>query len=344
MSRFGRLWERFARVTPLRAHHLYLDFGSVSTKCVAGPKQLWRIPTCVTYQPSEQAVITWGDKALGLQGKTGENIKTEFPVTRGVIRHPQLAQAYLEALVAHVRHHTAWEMLSPLNLHCVYPAQATPMEKATFQEVLTQAGAQHVQLISKPQAILARLKRPAHTQASLIAIDIGGNTIEVCFFVGQEIVLAKTLQIGGEEYTTLVQDLVRTKHNCLISHQTAEKVKISVGLLTPWDKEYKIPDKKMVVRGKDLITNLPLTAQVSSQDLGQAFQTLTKELITEMKAVFSQAPAELVASSLENGIFFSGGGSLLSGLGGVIASELRSQACFSPTPYDDIVLGLQDVT
>jgi rod shape-determining protein MreB len=141
--------------------------------------------------------------------------------------------------------------------------------------------------------------------------------------------------LGGDHFTRVIVQQVQKQYHCQIGWQTAEKVKISLGFGQGLQQ-----NKKMVVRGRDILTSLPATIQVSAEDFMAGYQLIVHDLLQHIADLFQDAPPEVMAEGLDQGVMFTGGGSLLTGLADAVESHLRSPIHVSTSALEDVVKGL----
>jgi rod shape-determining protein MreB and related proteins len=336
MARFNDLLKkaaRFNRLQPLVA----LDFGSVITKLRVGDRVVWHQPTVVAWHTREQTVMAIGDKAYQLAGKTPHTIKLIFPVRDGVVADVFMATTYLETLFQTLRKQElvkAW--LSP---QCVValPAGASPVERQFLERVIHQAGFFVGALVSKPAAIVSHHQRSLDQTVG--CIDIGAHTIELGLFTGGEPVALHTVRgFGSDRWVHIVQQLVKTAHNCDIGWQAAEKLITQIGTVSNvMEKDAPV----MVVRGRDMHHGSVASVRISAALFVEPLQQAVHEMLSEVQLFLGAAPADVVTQALTQGLYLAGGGARLKGIAQMIGSQLNTECVLAAAPELEVVLGLR---
>jgi rod shape-determining protein MreB len=201
-------------------------------------------------------------------------------------------------------------------------------------EATMQAGARAAYLIEEPMAAAIGAGLPIQEPTGNMVVDIGGGTTEVAVISLGGIVVAESIRIGGDEFDEAVIAHVKKEYNVLIGERTAEEIKFEIGSAFPLQEELDIE-----IRGRDLLTGLPRTLQLSSEEIRGAVEEPTGAIITAIKGTLEQTPPELSSDIMEYGIVLTGGGALLKGLDERLRSETGMPVHVSENALINVVLG-----
>ena len=121
-------------------------------------------------------------------------------------------------------------------------------------------------------------------------VDIGGGTTEVAVISLSGIVTSRSIRVAGDEIDEAIVSYVRRTYNLYIGDRTAEEAKFTVGSAYPAGE-----DRKMLVRGRDLISGLPRSAEISSAEIREAIQEPVGAIVDAVKVTLETCPPELSA-------------------------------------------------
>jgi rod shape-determining protein MreB len=198
------------------------------------------------------------------------------------------------------------------------PSGVTEVEKRAVYDAALAAGAREVHLLEEPTAAALGAGLPIGEPRGSMIVDIGGGTTEVALFSLGGLVLSRSLRVAGDEMDQDVVQYARNKYNLLIGERMAEAAKIAIGSAYPLREE-----KTFTLRGRNLVSGLPESVEVSSVELREALSTSVNAIIAVIKDAIDETPPELVADLMESGICMAGGGSLLQGLTDRLQEEIR---------------------
>jgi len=275
-------------------------------------------PSVVAVSLSENRILAVGKEAKEMTGRTPDSIRVYRPLRDGVIADYRVTEAMLRYFIKKVKA-INFRFLKPELLIGV-PAGITSTEKRAVIEAGMTAGAKAVYIAKEPVLAAIGAGIPINSCSGHMIIDIGGGTSEVAVISLGGIVTAQSLRLAGDKLDSAISDYIKKKHNLAIGEQTAEEIKIKIGAALP-DKE----DKKMEIRGRDLISGLPQNIKVSSNEVSEAISDRLGEIIQVVKTVLRETPPELSADIMDKGMVISGGGALLGNI-----DELISQATGVP--------------
>jgi rod shape-determining protein MreB len=214
------------------------------------------------------------------------------------------------------------------------PSGITEVERRAVRESAIQAGAREVYLIEEPLAAAIGADMPIQEPEGNMIVDIGGGTTEVAVLSLGGMVIAKSLDIAGDEMNDAIVQYFRRKYNLMIGENTAEDVKIKIGSVFTLEEELSLE-----VKGRDQVTGLPKTVTISSEEIRQALYEPMKAIIELIKSTLEETPAELSADLVDRGIVLAGGGSLLRGLPELLSQETELPVRLANDPVTCVVRG-----
>jgi rod shape-determining protein MreB len=167
-----------------------------------------------------------------------------------------------------------------------------------------------------------------------MVVDIGGGTTDIAVLSLGGIVYSRSLRVGGDKFDAAIVQYIRRQYNLLVGEQTAEEVKIRVGTVYPGGREATAS-----IRGRDLVTGLPKTVEITSAELREAMREPTEAVVSAIKEVLERTPPELAADIVDRGIVMTGGGSLLHGLDLLVQEETGLPVHLAEDPVSSVALG-----
>jgi rod shape-determining protein MreB and related proteins len=335
-------WFRTFKVPVLMSQSLCFDVGSFTTRVMLGSQLVYNQPTCLTIHQPTQTVVEVGTAAYGTLGKVPAAVEVVFPIKYGVISRPALATLYLRSVLKKVfADEHRWPIIFGLKATLALPAAVTPVEKNIWKETLQQAGITQVRMVPRVVAIQRAIADSSTAMRYRCVIDIGAQTTDIGLLSNSELIASTTIQMGGENYTQEVISLLRDEYQCEIGIQTAEKMKFQYRLGGELKAGgTKASDYKITLRGKQVASGVPTTISVASSLLRERFTEVTRLLIAEIQTFLAQAPAEVLTAALEDGLYLTGGGSLLPGVVEMLGQELKTHYSLAKHPQEDVVKGL----
>ena len=314
-----------------------IDLGTANSRIfVKGKGVILREPSAVAVSEATEEVLAVGLDASRMAGKTPDDVTVRRPIRSGVIAQFDAAVAMVDVFLQ-----KAGTSLSgrPRVMVCV-PYSINDVERRAVEEVILEAGAKSVALIesSLVSAIGAGL-RVTHPRGSMI-VDIGGGTTEIAVMSLGAIVVARSVRIAGDTLDEAICDYIRRKYNVMISETTAEYVKRSIGSIEAKIAGNTAAPKEMEIRGRNVITGLPVAIRVTGEDMAEAMAEPIAGIVDAIRATLENTPPELAADLLEDGIVLSGGGALLGGLPALISKVTHLKVQIAKNPMDCSVLGL----
>ncbi len=272
-----------------------------------------------------------GEKAREMLGRTPVNIVAVRPMTDGVIADYTTTQRMLEHILQKVC--GARRLFKPRVLLAV-PSGATSVEQRAVKQAALAAGAGEALTIEEPMAAAIGAGLPISEPGGNMVVDIGGGTTDIAVISLDGIVLSRSLRIGGMKLDDVIIRHIRIAYNLLIGDRTAEEIKIAVGSAVPQREEPRIE-----VRGRDLLSGLPQTVVVTSEEIRECLAEPISQIVSRVKHVLEKTPPELASDIIERGIVLTGGTALLRGLDTLIAETANVPTRVADDPLSCVALG-----
>ena len=309
-----------------------IDLGTAnSVVYVVGEGIVINEPTVVAVSADDRRVVAVGNDAKTMLGRTPGTIIASRPMRDGVIADYAITEALLTYLI-HKSVGKRW-LFKPEVMLCV-PAGCTQVERRAALDATMAAGARTTYLIDEPLAAAIGAGIPIAEATGSMILDIGGGAAEAAVISLGGVVAHKSTRIGGTRLDEAIADYVRRAHSLIIGEQTAEVVKIKIGSAT------KLPKvETLKIKGRDTISGLPKTVELSSEDVYQALQKPLLQVISVLKAVLEETPQELSSDIIDRGIVMSGGTSMLRNLDTLITRETGVPAYLAEDPLLCVVKG-----
>jgi rod shape-determining protein MreB and related proteins len=214
------------------------------------------------------------------------------------------------------------------------PSGATSVERRAIQDAVRGSGAKSVTLIEEPVAAAIGADLPVGEPVANVIVDIGGGTTEVAIISYGGVVSCNTIRIGGDQMDEDIVQYVRKRYNLLIGERTAELVKIEVGQALIDHEE-----RTMDIRGRDLVTGLPKTIELSSNEIQDALKESLLHILETIRATLENCPPELSGDIVDRGVILTGGGALLNGLQDWLSQEIVVPVHLAPNPLESVAIG-----
>ncbi|MDP2866387.1 MAG: rod shape-determining protein [Elusimicrobiota bacterium] len=316
----------------LFSNDIGIDLGTANTLVyVKGKGIVLREPSVVAIDRNRRKVLAVGAEAKLMLGRTPSNIVAVRPLRNGVIADFELTQELIKYFIRKV--HNRRSLLHP-RIVIGIPSGITEVEKRAVQESAEQAGAREVLLIEEPMAAAIGSDLPVSEPHASMICDIGGGTTEVAVISLGGMVVAKSIDVAGDEMDECIVQYFRRKHNLVIGETTAEEVKIQIGSVFPLKEE-----KTIEVKGRDQAKGLPKTILVTSEEIRQALMEPVQLIVDVIKQVLEATPPELSSDLVDRGMVLAGGGSLLRGFPELIRQETELPVHRAADPLSCVALG-----
>lgn len=308
-----------------------IDLGTANTLVfVKGKGVIVQEPSVVAIDAETKEVLAVGEEAKRMVGRTPGNIIAVRPLKDGVIADFDVTERMLRHFIARASRRRSF--FRPRVVVAV-PSGVTEVEKRAVVDATRAAGAKDARLIEEPMAAAIGVGLPVQEPRGNMIVDIGGGTTEVAVISLGGIVSHRSIRIGGDEMDEAIVQHVRRTYNLLIGERTAEEIKKTIG--TAIQSE----GKTMEVRGRDLVTGLPKTVEISQEEIRQALSEPVQAIVEAVRITLERTPPELAADIVEKGIFMAGGGSLLHGLDRLLAEETGMPVHVSENALSAVAVG-----
>jgi rod shape-determining protein MreB len=295
-----------------------IDLGTATTLVnVRGKGIIINEPSWVAIDKKSRIPLAIGLEAREMVGRTPANIVAIRPLRDGVISEFEITEAMLKHFINKAHDHMILRLPRPRVVVGI-PSGVTEVEKRAVYDATLSAGAREAYLIEEPMAAAIGAGLPIIEPRGSMVIDIGGGTTEVAVFALGGIVISRSIRVAGDEMDEDIVQYARGKYNLLIGERMAERVKIAIGSAFPLPEE-----KTMTLRGRNMITGLPGSVEVSSIEIREALSGSVNIIVDAVKQTLDDTPPELISDLMESGICMAGGGSLLRGLAERIADEVK---------------------
>ena len=316
------------------AGDLAIDLGTANTLVsVRGKGIVIREPSVVAIDKNDERILAVGIEAKRMLGRTPGNIVAVRPLKDGVIADFDVTEAMLRYFIDKASEKRYPWTPRPRVVVCV-PSGVTSVEKRAVFEATIQAGARQAYLIEEPMAAAIGADLPVEEPTGSMVIDIGGGTTEVAVIAMGGIVVSQSIRIAGDEFDQAFLTHVRDAYNLAIGERTAEDIKIKVGSAVPLKDELDVE-----VNGRDVITGLPKTVRIESEEIRRALNKPLDEMAKAVKDALDATPPDLASDLMYYGILLTGGGALLRGLDVRLRDETGVSVNVSPTALDNVVNG-----
>lgn len=311
-----------------------IDLGTANTLVnVRGKGIVINEPSWVAIDKRTRQPLAIGLEAKEMMGRTSGSIAVIRPVRDGVISEFEIAEAMLEYFIGRVHEQTVVPLPRPRVVIGI-PSGVTEVEKRAVYDAAMSAGARQTFLIEEPIAAALGAGLPINEIHGNMIVDIGGGTTEVAVVAGSGVIVSRSLRVAGDEMDQEIVQFVRNKYNLLIGERVAEQVKWKIG------SAFSLPvEKTDELRGRNLVTGLPETIEISSVEVREALSSSTQVIINTIKDALDEVPPEIVADLMESGICMAGGGSQLQGLPERISDELNLRVWVAEDPMTCVVRG-----
>ena len=309
-----------------------IDLGTASILVyVKGKGVVLKEPSVVAYNKDTNRIMAIGEEARLMLGRTPGNIVAVRPLRQGVISDYNVTEKMLKYFIQKAVGRTRFR--KPVISVCV-PSGVTEVEKRAVEEATYNAGAKDVKIIEEPIAAAIGAGIDIAKPCGNMIVDIGGGTADIAVISLGGTVVSESIKIAGDDFDEAIVKYMRKKHNLLIGERTAEEIKIKIG------SAYKRPELLTHdVRGRNLITGLPKTVTVNSDETVEALKETTTQIVEAVHAVLEKTPPELAADIADRGIVLTGGGGLLYGLEELIEQKTGITTMTAEDPMTAVAIG-----
>jgi len=310
-----------------------MDLGTANSLVyVKGKGIVIREPSVVAIQKDTGQVLAVGEDAKRMIGRTPGNIVAIRPLRDGVIADFDVTQSMIKYFISKALRGRTF-LVRPRVVVGV-PSGVTAVEERAVREAALQAAAREAYLIEEPMAAAIGAGLPVHEPTGNMIVDIGGGTTEVAVISLGGVVTSRSIRIASDEMDDAIISHVKRTYNLMIGERTAEQIKIQIGTAYPIE-----PMETDEVRGRDLVSGLPKTVQITSVEIYKALSEPVSSIIEAIKATLEHTPPELAADIMDRGIVMAGGGSLLRGLDRLVSEETGMPVHLADEPLLAVAYG-----
>ncbi|EMQ4906923.1 TPA: rod-share determining protein MreBH [Listeria monocytogenes] len=287
-------------------------------------------PSVVALNTNDGTVLAIGQEAKEMIGKTPTSISAVRPMKDGVIADFDLTSGLLREIMRRI---SVSGVKKPNVVVCT-PTGATSVERRAISDAVRSTGARSVVLIEEPVAAAIGADLPVAEPVANVIVDIGGGTSEIAIISYGGVVSSTSIRTGGDHMDEEIIQYIRKNYNLLIGQTTAERIKMELGY-APIEHVTQTAD----IRGRDLLTGLPKTIQVSSTEIQSALAETLQRILEAIRNTLELCPPELSGDIVDRGIILSGGGSLLQGFRDWLVQEIDVPVHMAPSPLESVAIG-----
>ena len=307
-----------------------IDLGTANTLIwLKGKGIVINEPSIVTRSVHDDKIVAVGNEAKAMLGRTHRDLETIRPLQDGVIADFKMTDGMLQGFIRKINLN---RMSRPRMVICV-PSGVTEVERRAVKDSGERANAREVYLIEEPVAAAIGIGLDISQPIGNIIVDIGGGTTEIAVISLNGVVTKATIRIAGDEMDEAILQWFRNEHKLEIGLGMSESIKKSVG------SAMQMATETISVKGRDLVSGIPKTIEVSSDEIRQALKDPVNAIVEAVKRCLEQTPPELAADILERGIILTGGGSLLKGTDQIIRERTNVPVNVAEDPLLSVVKG-----
>lgn len=288
-------------------------------------------PSVVAIDSETKRVLAVGKEAREMLGRTPGRVQAIRPMKDGVIADFEITDIMLNHFIKKVNGRNFF--MRPRVLICC-PSNITQVEKNAIKEAAERTGARRVYLEEEPKVAAVGSGLDIAKPCGSMVIDIGGGTTDIAVLSLGGIVNSASLKVAGNVFDNDIIKYIKDKYKLLVGERTAEEIKIKIGTVFP--EELK---EKMEVKGRDLVTGLPHSVTICSEEIEEALRESMFQIIDRTKTVLEETPPELAADIIDKGIVLTGGGALVNGLDKLLSHELKVPVFLADSPLTCVVEG-----
>ena len=309
-----------------------IDLGTANVLIyIKGQGIVLNEPSVVAIDSDTKRPLAVGTEAREMLGRTPGKVKAIKPMKDGVIADFETTEVMLNYFIKKVNGKSFFQR--PRILICC-PSNITQVEKNAIKEAAERTGAKRVILEEEPKVAAVGAGMDISKPSGNMVIDIGGGTTDIAILSLGGIVESASIRIAGNAFDNDIIKYIKDKYKLLVGERTAEEIKITIGTVFPGNR-----NETMEVRGRDLVTGLPHTITLSSEEVEEGLRESVYTIIHAAKGILEQTPPELSADIIDKGIVLTGGGSLIDGFNQILAQELKVPVFTAESPLTCVAEG-----
>ena len=325
-------WLEASRLIPV--NDIAVDLGTANTLVyVKGEGIVLNEPSVVAVEKGSGRIMAIGLEAKRMLGRTPEAIEAVRPLKDGVIADVDITEMMLRHFLKQVTAKRVFR-IKPRVVVGV-PSGITELERRAVRSSAISAGAKSVFMVAEPMAAAIGVGLPVETPTGNMVIDIGGGTTEIAVIALAGIVSNTSIRVGGDEFDAAIVTFLRKNYNLLIGEPTAEAIKIQIGSAFEMGEE-----REMDVKGRDLVSGIPKTVHVHSQEIRECIQEPIQAVVEAVRRALEITPPELASDIVDRGIVMTGGGALIRGMDRLLQHETNLPIHVDEEPLSCVVRGV----
>ena len=314
------------------AKDIGIDLGTANVLIyIKGQGIVLNEPSIVAIDTDTKRVIAVGKEANEMLGRTPGKVKAIKPMKDGVIADFEITEIMLNSFIKKIK---AKSLFSRPRILICCPTNITPVEKNAIKEAAERTGARKVYIEEEPKVAAIGAGMDISKPTANMVIDIGGGTTDIAILSLNGIVSSASIKVAGNVFDQDIIKYIKEQYKLLIGERTAEDIKINFANIDKPDKK-----QKLEVRGRNLITGLPHTIEITQDETLEALKDSVQKIIKATTNVLEQTPPELSADIVEKGIVLTGGGALLKGLSEILEKELNVPVLIAESPLTCVAEG-----
>lgn len=314
------------------AKDIGIDLGTANILIhVKGKGIVLKEPSVVALEKNTGKVLAVGTDARRMVGRTPGNIVAIRPLKDGVIADFDITELMLRHFINKLK--VKGFLSKPRILICC-PTNITSVEQKAIRQAAEKSGSKKVYLEEEPKVAAIGAGMDIFQPSGNMVIDIGGGTTDVAVLSMGDIVTSTSIKTAGDNFDNEIMQYIKRKYKLLIGERTAEDIKIQIGTVFPGARQ-----EEMDIRGRDMVTGLPRTITITSDEVERALKEPISEVVQAAKSVLERTPPELSADIIDRGVILTGGGALLHGIDTLLAEELKVPVFIADDPMDSVAIG-----
>jgi rod shape-determining protein MreB and related proteins len=309
-----------------------IDLGTANVLIfVRGQGIVLNEPSVVAIDSETKKPLAVGHEAHNMLGRTPGKVKAIKPMKDGVIADFEITEVMLNYFIKKIN---AKSLFSRPRILICCPSDITQVEKNAIKEAAERTGARKVFIEEEPKVAAIGAGLDIAQPSGNMVIDIGGGTTDIAILSLGGIVNSSSIKIAGHTFDNDIMKYIKENYKLLIGERTAEEIKINIGTVFNGNKK-----EKMEVKGRDLVTGLPHSIIITSEEVQEALKRTVYEIIKEVKTVLEQTPPELASDIIDKGIVITGGGAMIDGFDSLLSRELKVSVFIAESPLTCVAEG-----
>ncbi|MGL4820135.1 MAG: rod shape-determining protein [Bacilli bacterium] len=314
------------------AKDIGIDLGTANVLIhVKGKGIVLNEPSVVAIDKNTGKVLAVGEEARRMVGRTPGNIVAIRPLKDGVIADFDVTEAMLKYFINKL---DVKGFLSKPRILICCPTNITSVEQKAIREAAEKSGGKKVYLEEEPKVAAIGAGMDIYQPSGNMVVDIGGGTTDIAVLSMGDIVTSSSIKMAGDKFDMEILSYIKRQYKLLIGERTAENIKINIATVFPGARNEEID-----IRGRDLISGLPRTITVRSEEIQKALSESVSVIVQAAKAVLERTPPELSADIIDRGVILTGGGALLHGMDQLLMEELKVPVFIAENPMQCVAIG-----